>query len=310
MTLLLATSPNEALVQAAILLALLGISAAIWIYLFSRWKRGKPIIRLARRRPVPWLGQDVLFIILIGLMFPILATYAVRGLMKSESARHVAGEERELSHPAEQLLRTGNPLAVAVAVAMAVVVAPLFEEFLFRVLLQGWMEAVWSRRRRKHPWLRMMPLSWLPVLIPAVLFALMHRRSSATPLSPQYLTALFLVQLAADLVTFGAAIMLLRFAAGATAADLGWNPGKIMGDVKLGLGALMAAIGPVLALQVVLMAVVKATGSDYAPDPIPLFFLALLLGVLYRRTHRLAPSLVLHVALNTTAIVLFFLGAH
>ena len=68
----------------------------------------------------------------------------------------------------------GNPGEIAVAVVMAVIVAPLIEEFFFRVLLQGWLEAVWSRRRRKHPELRAAPLSWLPIVLPAALFALMH----------------------------------------------------------------------------------------------------------------------------------------
>ena len=99
----------------------------------------------------------------------------------------------------------------------------------------------------------------------------MHLRSGKEPLSPQYLTVLFLAQMAADLLALGLAIALLRFAAGATAADLGWKPEKLRSDAKLGLLALVAVIGPVLALQVALMGLVKWTGIDYAPDPIPLF---------------------------------------
>ena len=49
-------------------------------------------------------------------------------------------------------------------------------------------------------------------------------------------------------------------------------------------------------------------GIHYAPDPLPLFFLALVFGMLYHRTHRLAPSLVLHMAFNATSIVLLFAG--
>ncbi len=56
------------------------------------------------------------------------------------------------------------------------------------------------------------------------------------------------------------------------------------------------------------MFLVKSTGIDYAPDPVPLFFLALVFGLLYRRTHRIAPSLVLHMAFNATAVVLMFAG--
>ena len=42
--------------------------------------------------------------------------------------------------------------------------------------------------------------------------------------------------------------------------------------------------------------------SNYSLDPIPLFFLALIFGVLYHRTHRLAPSLLLHMAFNATSV--------
>ncbi len=228
--------------------------------------------------------------------------------MGPDAAQQTADPKPELAHPAEQLLRAGTPVAIAVAVTMALVIAPLIEEFFFRVLLQGWLEAVWSRRRRKHPKLRAAPVSWLPILLPAMLFALMHRRFSEIPHSTKYLIGLFLGQMAADLLLLGMAFVVLRFAAGASRADLGWKPEKLHSDARLGLLALVAVIGPVLTLQCVLMGLVKVTGIDYAPDPIPLFFLALVLGTLYHRTHRIAPSLVLHAAFNATAIVLFFVG--
>ena len=63
-----------------------------------------------------------------------------------------------------------------------------------------------------------------------------------------------------------------------------------------------------LAIQVALTVLVNWNGIGYAPDPIPLFFLALVLGTLYHRTHRIAPSLVLHMAFNATSIALYFAG--
>ncbi len=41
--------------------------------------------------------------------------------------------------------------------------------------------------------------------------------------------------------------------------------------------------------------------------PISLFFLALVLGYLYQRTHRLWPSLVVHMLLNGGSIVILWL---
>ena len=114
--------------------------------------------------------------------------------------------------------------------------------------------------------------------------------------------------MAGELITFALAIVFLQVGVGATAADLGWKPQKLGADARLGLAALLAVTPPVLVLQLALMLLVKRTGVDYAPDPIPLFFLALVLGYLYRRTHRLAPSLVLHMAFNATSIALLFAG--
>jgi len=299
MTPLLATLQRDEIIGAVFL----AVSPAIWIWVCVRWRQGKAIIPLARRRPVPWQTQDVLFLFLIYLLVPIMATRVVPGWAEADAEQQAADQKPELAHPAEQLLRTNHPGAIAVSVVLAVVVAPLIEEFIFRVLLQGWLEAVWSRRRRTQPVLRSAPFSWMPIVLPAVLFSLMHLRSSKEPLSTNYLTLLFLAQMAAYLVTLGMAIVLLRFAAGATAADLGWKPEKLRSDVKLGLLALLAVIGPVLKLQGVLIDLMKKSRIDYAPDPIPLFFLALVLGLLYHRTHRIAPSLVLHMAFNAAAVI-------
>jgi membrane protease YdiL (CAAX protease family) len=52
----------------------------------------------------------------------------------------------------------------------------------------------------------------------------------------------------------------------------------------------------------------------YGPEPVPLFFLALILGYLYYRTHRIVPCIVAHAVFNAfTMIVLWrlvFTGAH
>lgn len=44
----------------------------------------------------------------------------------------------------------------------------------------------------------------------------------------------------------------------------------------------------------------------YGPDPIPIFLLALALGYLYQRTHRLLPSITLHALLNGTSLAILW----
>ena len=139
----------------------------------------------------------MLFLFLIGLL--LLPCGGVQE-WTGPDAQQAADAKPELAHAAEQLLRAGSSRGIAVAVVMAVIVAPLFEEFFFRVLLQGWLEAVWSRWRRKHRKLRAGPASWIPIVLPAVLFALMHCRASEIPHSPQYLTDQFLAYMGADSV--------------------------------------------------------------------------------------------------------------
>ena len=308
MTLPLATSPSEATRHAAILLFFLAIGAVLWAWVVVRRRRGKPIIPLARRRPVPWMGGDVLFVFLMSYLLSLMMATLMGAWLGPAAAGHAANHESDLAHPAEKLLGSGNPLAIAIAVTMAVFVVPLIEEVLFRVLLQGWLEAIWSRRRRIHPAFRAAPFAWMPIAMPAALFALMHFRVGRTPLPWQYIAWMSVAQMAGDLLAICLAIAVLHFAARATLADLGWKADKLAADARLGLLALLAVIGPVLAIQNILVALISVERIPIAPDPIPLFFLALVLGTLYHRTHRLAPSLVLHMAFNATSVLLFFLG--
>lgn len=74
------------------------------------------------------------------------------------------------SHPTvEQLMKNPSVETVVAAGLMAVVIAPLFEELAFRVLLQGWLERIGGRR------------AWWPVIVSAVLFALAHSGQGWAP---------------------------------------------------------------------------------------------------------------------------------
>jgi membrane protease YdiL (CAAX protease family) len=122
-----------------------------------------------------------------------------------------------LEHPLAKLISAQNsPALLALAALSAVVVAPLSEELLFRVILQGWLERV--LRRRSRAWRGAQRV--LPILISSALFSVMHQ------------------------------------------------------------GA----------------------------DRVALFVLALFLGFLYRQTHRIFPSFVLHSCINALAVLALSLG--
>jgi membrane protease YdiL (CAAX protease family) len=294
------------MLKPAIIAASLAASAGIWLWVIARRLSRRPLIPLARRKAVPWLGQDVLFIFLLAYLIALAASAIAGKMAGGEAARQATEQKLQTAHPAEQLLREGDWRPIALATFVAVVIAPLYEEFMFRVLLQGWLEAVWSRRRRFRPHLRRPPWSWMPVLLPALLFAAIHVRFGREPPSPRLLTAMFLGQAVACLATLGVALVVLRLGAGADAADLGWQPRKLATDSKLAIVALVAVAPPLLLLQGWLLSAVERRALTVAPDPVPLFFLALTFGYFYQRTHRVAPSWLLHAAFNATSIALFF----
>jgi membrane protease YdiL (CAAX protease family) len=304
----------------AIIAAIFGASVGVWCWLFIRWRAGDPPIPLARRRPVPWLGRDVLFIFFIAWLLPGLAIIGANKFVgakavdesaeKPETDSDKPVEKLDTKHPAEHLLGSGDWQMIAATVFVAVVLAPIVEEFLFRMVLQGWLEAVWSRGRRKNPELRQPPSSWYPLLLPAALFAFIHIRFGRESPTHQDLNLMFLgciAQIAASVMTLAFAFIVLHLGARATAADLGWQPKKLPTDGKYAIFTLIAITPPLLLVQGALNFAIKKADIAIAPDPIPLFFLALALGYLYRRTHRLAPSVILHMAFNATSVLSFFL---
>ena len=94
-----------------------------------------------------------------------------------------------LEHPlAKLIMQKPDTLLLALAAVSAMAVAPLSEEFLFRVVLQGWLERPMRRLRRRG---RFWALSSrvFPIITSAGLFALMHQGADRIAL---FVLALFL----------------------------------------------------------------------------------------------------------------------
>ena len=142
--------------------------------------------------------------------------------------------EEEAAHPIEKLVNeNGSSGVIFWAIFAAVIAAPIVEEFLFRAILQGWLEKAFYRTR---------------VLVNAELATETGEKdvTIATPSAPTFL----------------------------------WQP-VILSSVTFAL-----------------------LHAGHGPDPIPLFFLAVVLGYLYAKTHRLLPSIVVHMALNGLSMLM------
>lgn len=296
--------------------ATIAVSTLVWIAIGRRIFRGEPLVPYEGRRPVPWKTIDVT--VIFGLYFlPLLvglAVFAFQAPSDGESAavaeisrpsttEAADGEEVDTQHSAIDLLRQdGTVLTWVLCVVAAVIVAPIAEEFLFRLVLQGWLEA--GEHRRRRPGMRRLARGTGPIVISSLLFAATHFRLAAPPTDPDRLRMAFVVQMGWSLLAVAYAVAWLRFRTpDLTAADLGINPPRVKSDIGLGLVAFLAVACPIYLLQFVL----TSLWPNMVPDPIPLFFFALVLGFLYYRTHRLIPSIVLHMALNGASLLMVWL---
>jgi membrane protease YdiL (CAAX protease family) len=80
---------------------------------------------------------------------------------------------------------------------------------------------------------------------------------------------------------------------------LGIVPRNLVHDLRIAAVAFVAVTVPV---YLVMIDVNQLWPQIPVADPIPIFFLALALGFLYYRTHRIVPSLALHMAFNAVGV--------
>ena len=177
-------------------------------------------------------------------------------------------------HPVQQLLTSDSSAAMlALCAFSAVLVAPIAEEFLFRGILQGWLEAAMLRRRGPE----------------------LSGPNQAAPEADWHIS-LQVVEPSSD--------------APSPAADAAASPyqSPVSPTSSLPLDAAgedeprtrlerMLPVG----VSSFLFAIVHLGNG---PDPIPLFVLALILGYLYQQTHRLWPCIVLHMCLNAASLAM------
>ena len=210
-------------------------------------------------------------------------------------------------HVTLQLIARADAWVLLLCGFSVIVAAPLAEEFLFRVVLQGWLESLEGRYRRRMPTLRrLLPRAFMPIVLTSFLFAMMHFRVDGPPIDKRFLLFMMAGNSVAGLLTVALAVLVLRWRVGATAADFGWSPRTIPGDVGLGLTAFAAVAVPIYAIQFALILLVP---KYVAADPFALFLFALVLGTLFYRTHRIVPAIVLHASLNATSFLLAWWGS-
>ena len=194
------------------------------------------------------------FVAWLASLLPIFALQYLLTIALEPETEHPLIDELQLSH---------TPAMMLVGVVMVVFAAPLFEEFVFRVILQGWLEK-WEDE--------------------SIGFA-----GSARPAAPPIPDA----EEATDDIAEEAEV--LPFPIDSTPVPLprtgvlrdcphGWLPillsGFLFGLAHLGNGV----------------------------SPVPLVLFGIVLGYLYQRPHRLAPSITAHALFNGFSMLMLWLS--
>lgn len=258
-------------------------SAAFYLVLAGAVALFLLVIRRANARDMGWnmkLPGDLLYGG-FGFVSAVLPVYLLQILLVQ------VFEKARQQHPLIEMLRAERRIDLLVmAVFTAVVVAPLVEEFLFRVLLQGWLEKAVAPDVEP---------------IEAEIVGPVGGEGDALLIEPQAWGEPLAVQPYAESHVDSPGDALNAYAS--PQVDLGpridansLQPGDV-GFLRMWLP---------IAISAVLFA---SAHAGTWPDPVPLFMLALALGYVYRQTHRLWPSVVLHMIFNGLALAMVWFGS-
>ncbi|MDO4557437.1 MAG: CPBP family glutamic-type intramembrane protease, partial [Planctomycetia bacterium] len=288
-------------------LGVLAITVWSWIVFFSRRIRtGRFPPGFRDRRPTPWTGTPAGLLLISALLLPPLLTQIAiphltdnsRAVRSVDPARAETSKHSISDHPALNAMR--DPEVAPVIFLGAVLVAPAFEETLFRLLLLGGLEAsIFQRLRRRHRPLRCgYPIhATLAILFTGIIFALLHVRPAHMPDVRPGLS-LETVQILIQILTIILILVILRCGFNADLNDCGLDPGPggrfLVQDLRIGLIASAMFIVPLFLTQAMVGHLFRIYQCPIAPDPVAIFLLAIVLGTLFIRTRRLLPCIVLH----------------
>ena len=277
-----------------------------------------------RPRVVPWGISTIAPVLVIFLLMISLSQWFVKQVfpgpldfLRQDNKAVVVETDTEISEPFTQeelanqhpltilMQKSGrNPLVILVCFLTAVVVAPLTEEFVFRVVFQGGIEATLRREFGQT-----VMAKWFPVVITALFFAAIHFRLPSQPeIDQQYIDQLFRAMMGTmigSLIAAAIVIVIFRGYYRIRRSDIGlWDFRRIGRDA---LGALLLLLMTGIPILIVKFAVGMFAKSDWAAalglsssmfDPVPLFLFALVIGTLYYRTRRFASVFFLHAFFN------------
>ncbi|MGE0607241.1 MAG: lysostaphin resistance A-like protein [Pirellulales bacterium] len=220
-------------------------------------------------------------------------------------------------HPIQQMLQSNDdPQMLILAVVAAVIVAPLSEELVFRVLFQGWLEAALTRLSAVGGWPSMVRTArqLLEGIFPGLKAAETPPPLPAMPPDGVYPPTIAGAEdgplpspdqgLESHLTENHAAAVVSQAPDDNPYRSPAVPPPLPYPDEVARVDTLHNQ-SPKLAI--VISSAVFAAIHGW-PDMVALFFFALVLGYLYQQTHRATAPIVMHFCLNFTSVVMTWIS--
>jgi len=247
----------------------------------------------SKKISVPWTGFDVLLFFalwLTPLLISILVTH-LDGPLIQVPTHTEAQDDKDYGHPIAQLVEqsNGSPMIFLAVFFSAVVAAPLVEELLFRVLLQGWLES--KLTQSQIPW-----ASVIAIVVVSCFFAVMHMGNHDVIDVQSFMSGL-VATVVFSLFIFTLGILYLVQIRNARMTDYLFDIRQFAHSrFFVFAGCLLAPL-----FCFALIALSAALGMFFEGvnvSPIPIFLFSLVLGILYSKTQSLLYCILLHACLN------------
>ncbi len=306
----------------AVTILLVAASAGTWIILLFVWASSGRLLKFEPRLRPRWKLSEALLVFLV-FHWPFLMGVALElregwgvsqtvvpndGHWSEDAVGSDAPNGEELGlHPVLVLIQSDpRPSTFVACLLMVAVVAPLAEEFVFRLVLLGYFLQQEKRWRLRWPAVRSFPRAGFPVALISAWFAGLHARRTEQLPNPEAIWSGLLFTSFIGLLAVATVIKLAGAKSGPFFANLGFSRSRFLTDVRLGAIGFLALTPPLSLLQAGLMPVFAKWGV--VPDPIPIFALSVALGVLFASTGRITSCLILHMLHNLASFLLLVLS--
>jgi membrane protease YdiL (CAAX protease family) len=290
-------------------------STLVWGWMVARCNKGREPLAVEPRRPVPWRAAEVILVIAISVLFQLVAVQILQGTLDLDPDL----EFEALSSREFVLLNLAGVFAQIVALVVAIILLPL-------TCGATRLDMGFDTRQLRRDF-RIGLVSFVAIVPPVYLlqallfqfFSEQHpyiEKLMSNPETGSFLVIAISVLLVAPLVEEFLLRVLLqgwlerqfRTAFGNQSSRDSYEGAQPVGPDVAGTSEGVSVFSFQRAAPILISAAIFALlHLRQGPAPVPLFFLAIGLGYLYQCTHRIWPSLVVHLLLNAATLVMLWI---